>query len=59
MTSVVMSQSQSLADWLCYLEKIHPTTIDLGLARVSEVAGRLNLGKMPAPVVTVGGTNGK
>lgn len=59
MTSVVMSQSQSLADWLCYLEKIHPTTIDLGLARVSEVAERLKLRKMPAPVVTVGGTNGK
>ena len=59
MTGAVMSQSQSLADWLCYLEQVHPTTIDLGLTRVGVVADRLQLRKMPAPVVTVGGTNGK
>ena len=59
MTGAVMDQSQSLADWLCYLEQIHPTTIDLGLSRVGVVADRLQLRKMPAPVVTVGGTNGK
>ena len=31
----------SLADWLIRLEQLHPKTIDLGLARVAEVARRL------------------
>jgi dihydrofolate synthase/folylpolyglutamate synthase len=49
---------QSLADWLAYLERIHPFTIDMGLERVSAVRDRLGL--VPAfPIVTVGGTNGK
>ena len=51
--------SRSLADWLSYLEQLHPSAIDMGLERSREVAGRLGLGK-PAPlVVTVTGTNGK
>lgn len=50
---------RSLSDWLDALERQHPKTIDLGLERVREVAGRMQLGK-PAPcVITVGGTNGK
>lgn len=53
-----MSQ-RSLADWLGYLEQLHPTAIDMGLDRSREVAARLGLGR-PAPrVVTVTGTNGK
>ncbi|MDF7668059.1 bifunctional tetrahydrofolate synthase/dihydrofolate synthase [Orbaceae bacterium ESL0727] len=45
--------------WLCYLERIHPTTIELGLARVKKVAERMDL-LQPAPYVfTVAGTNGK
>ena len=49
---------QSLADWLAYLERIHPSAIDLGLGRVSAVRDRLDLA--PAfPIITVGGTNGK
>ena len=49
---------RSLSDWLEYIEKQHPSTIALGLERVSRVFGRLNAA--PAcPVVTVGGTNGK
>ncbi|OTQ73115.1 MULTISPECIES: bifunctional tetrahydrofolate synthase/dihydrofolate synthase [unclassified Gilliamella] len=48
-----------LGTWLCYLEQLHPTTIDLGLDRVKSVAERLDLLK-PAPYVfTVAGTNGK
>jgi len=54
-----MAQSQSLSDWLSYLEKIHPSVIDLGLHRVGLVADRLGLRQLPATVVTVGGTNGK
>ena len=48
-----------LASWLSYLENLHSKTIDLGLARVSEVAGQMDILK-PAPFVfTVAGTNGK
>jgi dihydrofolate synthase/folylpolyglutamate synthase len=50
---------RSLADWLGYLEQLHPTTIEMGLERSRAVADRLGLGK-PAPlVITVTGTNGK
>lgn len=48
----------SLADWLTYLESLHPVAIDMGLARISEVAARLQL-KLPCVRITVGGTNGK
>ncbi len=48
-----------LATWLSYLEHLHSKAIDLGLSRVSEVAGRMAILK-PAPFVfTVAGTNGK
>jgi dihydrofolate synthase/folylpolyglutamate synthase len=49
----------ALAAWLARQEKSHPSSIDLGLTRVREVARRMNL-LMPAHrVITVGGTNGK
>lgn len=48
-----------LSAWLCYLEQLHPSTIELGLKRVKTVAQRLNL-LQPAPYIfTVAGTNGK
>ena len=50
----------SLDEWLVYLLAIHPTEIDMGLTRVSQVArkmGLLSLGN--TKVVTVAGTNGK
>jgi len=51
--------SRSLADWLPYLEQLHPTAIDMGLDRVRAVAARMAMTR-PAPlVVTVTGTNGK
>lgn len=50
---------RSLADWLAYLEQLHPSAIDMGLERSRAVAQGLGLGK-PAPlVITVTGTNGK
>lgn len=49
---------QSLADWLVYLETLHPKPIALGLERIARVAARLDL-KPSRPVVTVTGTNGK
>lgn len=48
-----------LADWLRYLESLHPRAIDLGLDRVREVWQRLGSPR-PAPAcIVVGGTNGK
>jgi len=48
-----------LAAWLCRLEQLHPTEIELGLERVSLVAARLDCLEFDCPVVTVAGTNGK
>lgn len=49
----------SLTEWLGWLEKSHPTEIELGLTRVREVAARLQLLAPTAKVITVAGTNGK
>ena len=48
----------NLADWLIYLESLHPKTIALGLERVAQVKQRLNL-QPDFPIIVVGGTNGK
>jgi dihydrofolate synthase/folylpolyglutamate synthase len=53
------NKSQSLADWLCYLENIHPVNIEMGLGRVGQVAAELALTQFNAKVITVAGTNGK
>jgi len=50
--------SSRLEDWLSYLERLHPSSIDLGLDRVASVRDRLGLAPK-FPVITVGGTNGK
>lgn len=50
---------KSLDEWLCYLETIHVTEIELGLARISKVAKRLCVDLSFAKVITVAGTNGK
>jgi len=48
----------TLAEWLSYLESLHPKSIALGLERVAQIKQRLNL--VPEfPVIVVGGTNGK
>ena len=51
--------ARTLAEWLDYIERQHPQSIELGLERVREVAGRMRLGKPATHVITVGGTNGK
>ena len=48
-----------LAEWLALQDSVHPRTIDLGLERVTRVAGRLGLVTPEFRVITVGGTNGK
>jgi dihydrofolate synthase/folylpolyglutamate synthase len=53
-----VSLPSTLAEWLAYLETLHPKTIALGLERVQSVGSRL--GTAPTcPVITVAGTNGK
>ena len=49
----------TLQDWLRWQESCHPRDIDLGLARVAEVARRIALNLDNCLVVTVAGTNGK
>ena len=49
---------KTLAEWLTYLESLHPKTIALGLERVARVKQRLNL-QPDFPIIVVGGTNGK
>ncbi|MEJ0084705.1 MAG: bifunctional tetrahydrofolate synthase/dihydrofolate synthase [Pseudomonadota bacterium] len=50
---------RSLADWLEQQQKSHPSAIDLTLARVREVAQRMELLSPAFKVITVAGTNGK
>jgi dihydrofolate synthase/folylpolyglutamate synthase len=50
---------RSLGDWLAYLERLHPTAIEMGLERSREAARRLGLGRPAPTVITVTGTNGK
>lgn len=48
----------SLADWLIYLESLHPKIIDMGLERIDQVRRALDLTPQ-FPIIMVGGTNGK
>jgi dihydrofolate synthase/folylpolyglutamate synthase len=48
-----------LEDWLDWQQRLHPTTIELGLERVGRVLERTGWGRPGVPVITVGGTNGK
>ena len=60
MTSNQLFESQSLNDWLFYLESQHPSEIELGLDRTKQVAKQANVLELgSAKVVLVAGTNGK
>ncbi|MBC7755681.1 MAG: bifunctional tetrahydrofolate synthase/dihydrofolate synthase [Bdellovibrio sp.] len=48
----------SAAQWLAYIESLHPKSIAMGLDRVQVVADKLAL-KPNFPIITVAGTNGK
>ena len=50
---------QSLQDWLCWQETLHPNEIDLGLERVAIVRDRLAISFVDSTVITIAGTNGK
>ena len=49
----------SLPEWLNWQEGLHPSAIELGLDRVTEVFKRLHPTLPSIPVITVAGTNGK
>ena len=53
-----MPTPSSLADWLTYLELLHPKTIEMGLERIERVRSKLELTPQ-FPIIVVGGTNGK
>ncbi|MFT5758524.1 MAG: dihydrofolate synthase/folylpolyglutamate synthase [Alteromonadaceae bacterium] len=53
------SSRSNLTEWLSYLENLHHVEIDLGLARIQEVANLLDIHFDFAKVITVAGTNGK
>ena len=48
-----------LDEWLRHAARLHPNQIDLGLERIAEVIGKLDLKPPSGRVVTVAGTNGK
>ncbi|ABZ77195.1 FolC bifunctional protein [Shewanella halifaxensis HAW-EB4] len=57
---VAPKSGATLNRWLDFLLAIHPTEIDMGLGRVSQVAKRMGLTDLgETKVVTVAGTNGK
>ena len=53
-----MASRRNLAEWLIYIESMHPSAIDMGLERVAAVRDRLGLAPL-FPIMTVAGTNGK
>jgi dihydrofolate synthase/folylpolyglutamate synthase len=50
---------QTLEDWVHYISTVHAQEMELGLARVGQVAAKLGLLTPGCPVITIGGTNGK
>jgi len=55
----VAARFATLDAWLAWQERLHPSTIDMGLERVGRVYEAMRLKPFACPVVTVGGTNGK
>ncbi len=51
--------ANTIADWLSYIETIHPVLIDPGLERTQLAAEKAELLKLPPQVILIGGTNGK
>src|SRR5258708_22087960 len=54
-----MPAARTLSEWLTYQQELHPSSIDLGLERVSAVARRLELLPPAGRNGIIGGTKGK
>jgi len=52
-------QKNLLSDWLVHIESFHPREIELGLERVSAVAEKMSLLRLPGIKILIAGTNGK
>ena len=52
------TRSRTLAEWLAFIETLHPKSIAMGLERIAAVAARMGI-RIDCPVITVAGTNGK
>lgn len=52
-------KSRTLADWLAWIETLHPRTIELGLERVHAVLDAMGLRRPPYAAIAITGTNGK
>ena len=50
--------ARSLAQWVEYIQILHPRSIDLSLERVAKVWDKFKPVEMP-PVIAIAGTNGK
>lgn len=50
--------TRNLAEWLSYIESLHPKSIAMGLDRVKQMINRLKLNPK-FTIITVAGTNGK
>lgn len=53
------TSANDLDQWLSYIEAMHARDIDMGLDRIMPVALRLGVNRLPMPVMTIAGTNGK
>lgn len=49
----------TLAQWLERIKTLHEQSIDLGLARIKQVANIMQLRRLPSQVILIAGTNGK
>ena len=58
MTEITAPASESLSDWLEFIERLHSKPIDLGLERMNLMIGKMGI-RFECPVFTVAGTNGK
>lgn len=55
----LQNNPQTLSEWLEWMERCHPSEIELGLERICKVADLLSIDLSASVVVTVAGTNGK
>jgi len=53
-----INKPTTLAQWLTYIEALHPKSIEMGLERVRDVANRLQI-TPKFPIISIAGTNGK
>ncbi len=51
--------SKTVAEWVDWQQRLHTSSIDLGLERIRVVARRMGLLSPPFKVITIAGTNGK